>query len=476
MDKRFLRTTTVAVLAAFAAACGSSTPAPAPTTTVSQRTHIDGWNAIANILEMLGISEGAPPLEEFLAPPSPTADSDFTFYANAIWWLTGSLASGYEVDAVELGYDGRALDAMGLPMVRKLSGAVFMPDPDGDTLKVPIVVYTHGTELKRSMVATRGLTANGYEVSLGGAEGLIGAGFAAATPAIVLMPDFQGMGSDDDPKYYHPYVHRESLAWASVDMVKGFQERVATDKDFLPKGLSWNGKLYVIGYSEGGFAAMAFTREWQVQGGATAMGFPLDCSVPMAGPHNLSGRMVPVMTDGETPFAAPFFMPYVLYAYERIYPAILHPDEALRPEYVTRKLRDILSGRFGGGFANDFIWSIGGKPLAARKLLVETWAAEYLDKPDSVVVQTLAENNTVARQGTEGAWTNAMPLYLIHSKDDKLVPFGNSQDAKGWLSDGNGGPVSLRTVSPRGWQPDHGAAAPYALVGGMYWIANGCKE
>ena len=477
MGKRFLRLATVAVLAAFAAACGSSTPAPEPTlTTIQGRTRIDGWNAIAAVLQIIGVTEGAPPLDQFLGPVAPTADSDTTFYTRAIGWLAGRLWNGYEVEAVEIGYDGRALDAMGLPMTRRLSGAVFMPDPRGKARSVPIVVYTHGTELKRSLVASRGLVESGYDPSLGGAEGLIGAAFASAAPAIVLMPDYQGMGSDNSATYYHPYVHRDSLAWASVDMVKGVLERIdLAGSDLLPKGLSWNGKLYVIGYSEGGFAAMAFTREWEVQGGATAMGFPLDCSAPLAGPHNLSGQMVPVMTNASDDFGAPFFLPYVLYAYERIYPAVVHPDEALRPDYVDRKLRDMMSGAFTGSYVDDFIWSIGGKPMKARSLLVEDWVKANLDVP-SPVTEVIAANNTVAQQGTDGAWVNSMPVYMIHSRGDRLVPYGNSQDAKGWLVGGNGAPVSLRTVSPHGWNPDHGPAAPFALVGGIYWLANGCKE
>jgi hypothetical protein len=370
---------------------------------------------------------------------------------------------------------------MGNPMTRRLSGAVFMPDPDGEALSVPIVVYTHGTELKRSLVASRGLVASGYDVTLGGAEGLIGAAFAAATPAIVLMPDFQGMGSDDDPAYYHPYVHRDSLAWAGHDMVTGFLPLMAAGGTFLPPGLSWNGKLYVIGYSEGGFAAMAFTREWQLLKDAGTNGFPLDCSVPMAGPHNLSGQMVPVMRNGTTAFGAPFFLPYVLYAYERIYPTTVHADEALRPEYVSRRLRGVLSGEFKGTFANDFIWSIGGRSLPMRNLMVEEWVRANLDSESGPIYDTIAANNTVARQGTAGAWTNSMPMYLIHAKHDDLVPFGNSNDARGWLADGRGASVSLRTVNPAlppfiDFDPGHGAAAPFALVGGIYWLANGCRE
>jgi predicted esterase len=107
--------------------------------------------------------------------------------------------------------------------------------------------------------------------------------------------------------------------------------------------------------------------------------------------------------------------------------------------------------------------------------MVEDWVKTNLDV-SSPVTEVIAQNNTVAQQGTDGAWVNSMPVYMIHSRGDKLVPYGNSQDAKGWLVGGNGAPVSLRTVSPHGWNPDHGPAAPFALVGGIYWLANGCKE
>ena len=480
MPGRTLRSLAVVALALFAAGCGGSATAPAPVAKAANRTHIDGWSAISTIIEIISgsSSEGAPSVETLLAD-APTTDSDHTFYRNAFNWLAGRIVwDAYEVDGVELAYEGRALDQMGLPSKRFLSGAVFMPTPDDEKISVPIVVYTHGTELKRSLVASKGLVQWGYDPKLGGLEGVFGVALASAGPAIVLMPDFQGMGADDDLKYYHPYVHRDSLAWAGVDMVTGFQAMVKAKADFLPPGVTWNGKVYVMGYSEGGFAAMAFTREWEVQKANGGTGFPLHCSAPLAGPHSLSEEMVAVMTNTTKEFTAPFFLPYVLYGYERVYPSLIHPDEAIKQDYVSKGLREWMSGGFTGSWVNERIWAVGGQKVPVGQLLDPAWMEANLKNTSSEVYRTIAANDTVVSRNDPGSWTNSMPMYLIHSQDDDLVPFGNSQKAKSrleqWGAQSAG--VALRTVSPNGWKPGHGAAAPWALMGGMYWLMNGCKE
>jgi hypothetical protein len=102
MARPALRTTPVLVLVALAAACGSSTQ-PTSTTTVGNRVHIDGLSAIASLLQLLNDTQGAPGLDLLLAPPAPGADSDFVFYSNAAGWLVGSLVTGYELEAAELG-------------------------------------------------------------------------------------------------------------------------------------------------------------------------------------------------------------------------------------------------------------------------------------------------------------------------------------------------------------------------------------
>ena len=64
--------------------------------------------------------------------------------------------------------------------------------------------------------------------------------------AIVVMPDLPGMGEIDKANY-HPYCQRESLAYASLDMVSEVIAQIEDRKGgFLPANVTWNGKVYNV--------------------------------------------------------------------------------------------------------------------------------------------------------------------------------------------------------------------------------------
>ncbi len=482
MHPRTLRTGALAVLAAFFAACGSSS-APTYSSEIPITGEEDGPAAGAEFLDLLATVPGSPSLEQFLQPVAASGTGDFDFFSTAIAWAAWRLPDGYKVNMAVLNYPARAVGATGAQETRTLSGAVFSPyRKKGKPLSVPIVVYTHGTGLKKSTVASRGITSNGYVKEDGGLEGLIAIHFASVGPAIVAMPDYQGMGLDDEA--YHPYVHLQSLAWAGHDMVTAILERLG-DTKLIPAGVTWNGKVYVMGYSEGGFAAMAFTREWQAAQRLNGTGFPLDCAVPMAGPHSLSKEMVAVMKEKVNPFPEPFFLPYMLLGYQSVYPEVVKPREAIVPKYFDKGLDIWMSGLYSGGYANARIVEANdGKPVVMGTMLDDAWVKANLDVQTSPVFQAVLANDSIAKPDSARFWQNTMPMYLIHALHDDLVPYANSRDAFDWMA-GAPASLSLRTVN---WtwvnilgeritfDPGHVGAAPFALAGGFYWLMNGCRE
>jgi hypothetical protein len=477
MGQRFLRTTTVALLAAFAAACGSSS-SPTYSSEITATTEGDGATATADFVQMIADVPGMTPLEDMMQPGA-GAEPNILFYGNAIAWLARRVIDGYSVKAMAMNYQGRAFSSAGAQVTRTLSGAVFIPKPAllWD-ISVPIVVYTHGTELQKNMVASKGITDEGYESDLGGLEGYLGMNFASAGPAIVVMPDYQGMGTDDKGGY-HPYVQQQSLAWAGIDMAKAVIERLKTDTGFAPKGTTWNGKLYVMGYSEGGYSALAFTRQWVMDNGEAGTGIPLHCAAPMAGPHSVSEEMLGLMLDDTRTFPVPFFLPYMLYGYNAVYPSLIKPRDAIVSKYFEKGLDSWMSGRFSGSFANKQIIATNGGPVVMPTMLVPAWADANLRDPESAVYKTLLANDNVARPGAANAWSSPIPIYFIHSRTDDLVPFGNSSNAYTWMAESPGG-VHLRTVNwsyfGKDFNPGHGDAGPAALAGGFWWLMHDCKE
>ncbi len=467
----------------FLAGCGSSSSSAGPLQ-VTMEKEVDGALAAAQYVALIGENP------ELLAPQeiidAPQADGDTLFYRKVFTWLGSAALDPYWVNAKVVNYRSRVVGQDGAPGFRTLGGAVFIPEPKSghntNPVSAPIILYTHGTELVKTKVASTGVVrgGTGYDEESGGGEGLVGFMGAALGHAIVLMPDLPGMGLVDGPKAYHPYCQRESLAYAGIDMVKAVIEEIQKqDGKLLPTGVTWNGKVYVMGYSEGGFAAMAVTREWQLSGGLEQNGFTLHCSAPLAGPHDLTGQMVPLMTNPDATYKAPFFLPYVLKGYGSIYPSI-DIQAAIRKPYLDAGLASAMDGKHEGSDVDELIWDVYDWThwyrVVMREVMNETWVTSKLLTETSDVYLTLKANNTIADpDDAPNAWKNGMPMLIIHSEYDKLVPPGNSDNARAWLANPDH-PITSHGVSPAYIRPDHAAAGMLALPGALYWLMNGCQD
>lgn len=113
------------------------------------------------------------------------------------------------------------------------SGLVAMPSNPSE--KVDIVSYHHGTRFERHDVPSRNNEKNYIYLATFGSS----AGF------MTVMPDYLGYG--DNELNLHPYVHAETLASSSINMLIAAKE--------LARILNYpvGDKLYLAGYSEGGF-------------------------------------------------------------------------------------------------------------------------------------------------------------------------------------------------------------------------------
>jgi hypothetical protein len=197
---------------------------------------------------------------------------------------------------------------------------------------------------------------------------------------------------------------------------------------------SWNDKLFLMGYSEGGFVTMATTRELQLNHAAE---FTVTASAPMAGPHDLSGTMRSTML-ADTSFKAPYFIPFFLTSFYSIY-----QDSSLSPAYTLKSpfdtsLPPLLNGTSTGetinvamGMSYDPV-----KLIVAKSVLTPAFTAD-LQSTSSAVFGYLKQNDTYR------GWAPNMPLRMFHNPGDDLVPFANSQvafnvfssaGAKKWVS------------------------------------------
>ena len=109
--------------------------------------------------------------------------------------------------------------------------------------KSPLLSYQHGT------IFTDDKAPSNDSDSIEGIGVLAGSGY------IVSSPDY--LGYAESTSILHPYVHADSLASASIDMLRASKAFLAS------QNVEINNQLFLAGYSEGGYATIALQRELQ---------------------------------------------------------------------------------------------------------------------------------------------------------------------------------------------------------------------
>ncbi|MDR1005031.1 MAG: hypothetical protein LBL97_08555 [Prevotellaceae bacterium] len=143
------------------------------------------------------------------------------------------------------------------------SGMLIMPAKVND--RQPMVVYMHGT-----------VAANGEpSASLFNTETLLCAVMASAFGCVTLLPDYVGYGASAD--IVHPYIHKESMGQAGLDLIRAYQE-YATEE-----GLPYTNRVMLAGYSEGGYAAVALQKKIQE---SAATGLHIEKTIAGSGPYD----------------------------------------------------------------------------------------------------------------------------------------------------------------------------------------------
>jgi alpha/beta superfamily hydrolase len=153
------------------------------------------------------------------------------------------------------------------------TGALMVPSGTGSSCvgPRPIVEYAHGTSPKKDYDIAQ---LSGSNAS---SEGLIVAALFAAEGYIVVAPNYAGY--DTSTLSYHPYLVGAQQADDMVDALTA--ARSALPVSAAPS-VTDSHKLYVTGYSQGGYVAMAAHRALQ------AAGQPVSASASMSGPYALA--------------------------------------------------------------------------------------------------------------------------------------------------------------------------------------------
>ena len=150
------------------------------------------------------------------------------------------------------------------------SGALMTPSGGpGCSGPRPVVVYAHGTYPNRHNTVTD--MARNYND-----EPHMLAAMFAAQGFIVVAPNYAGL--EGSPLPYHPYHNADQQSKEMIDALQAARSVFAA----LPTPVQASDKLFLTGYSQGGFVAMATHRAMQ------AAGMKVAASAPLSGAYALA--------------------------------------------------------------------------------------------------------------------------------------------------------------------------------------------
>jgi len=182
------------------------------------------------------------------------------------------------------------------------SAALMVPGgtDSGCTGPRPIVLYAHGTTTDRNFDLAQLDAADS-------AEGVLLAAVFAAEGYIVVAPNY--LGYDTSTLGYHPYLVAAQQSKEMIDAVSA--ARAALPTADVPDSTD-GGKLFITGYSEGGYVAMATQSAMQTSGMAVT------ASAPMSGPYALSA-FGDAIFEGQVNASATVNVALLVPAYQKVY-------------------------------------------------------------------------------------------------------------------------------------------------------------
>jgi hypothetical protein len=196
------------------------------------------------------------------------------------------------------------------------SGALMVPTGLGSTCtgKRPILLYAHGTTTDRMFNMTD--TSN--------AEALFLTALFASKGYIVVAPNYAGY--DTSTLSYHPYLIADQQSKDMIDALAAARTALPFASATLTKD---SGQLFITGYSQGGYVAMATHRAMQ------AAGMSVTASAPMSGPYALAA-FVDAVFYGEVNGDGPISATLLLTAYQKVYGNIYaNPADVFAPQYAA---------------------------------------------------------------------------------------------------------------------------------------------
>ncbi|MFT4031781.1 MAG: lipase family protein [Siphonobacter sp.] len=265
------------------------------------------------------------------------------------------------------------------------SGALIIPAIES---AVPMVSYQHGTISSDSQAPSYfGTTTDSQFITM-----------MASLGYVIVAPDYIGYGASN--AYPHPYEHRSSLAQASLDLLRAAKEYFKKNNTS-----SWDGRLYLTGYSEGGYATMSLYKKMQDE---TSSEFNLRAVSVGSGAYNKTAFMnYLVNTSTGTTVEYNRLYAWVLTTYNRVYELNRSMSYYFKEPYASQIEANVSTASLGVSFNTIF---------------TDSFKTALNDGTDTAFINAVKDNDVYD-------WKPNTTLWMYHGTADDLVPYFNSETA-----------------------------------------------
>lgn len=286
----------VGILIVLLAGCGTDSPTGSTATSTARGTLV----------------QSPPPRVASLDAATFESDLSGSPSGQQLLALTGPPACGIDVYYITYWTVGAVNEAA------TATGALMVPTgPAGQCSGPrPIVLYAHAT--------TPDKTYNIADISNpADTEGVLVAAAFAAQGYIVVAPNYAGY--DASSLQYHPFLNATQQSGDMIDALAAGRAALPTT---YASATSDNGQLFVTGYSEGGYVAMATQRALQ------EAGEKVTAAAPMSGPYALEATFDAAFY-GMVPVGATEFGPLIVRSYQFAYANVyVNPTDVFEPQYA----------------------------------------------------------------------------------------------------------------------------------------------
>ncbi len=295
--------------------------------------------------------------------------------------------TNYKVVYNTMDVDGSTVQASGILVIpQNVSCAGF-----------PLGAYLHGTVMEKNNVPSRDNN-----------EAFVPK-IMASLGVIAVAPDYLGLG---DAPGLHPYLHAESQATATLDLIRAVREYLQDSTS-----INLNGEVYVTGYSQGGHAAMGTVK--YIQDNNLLTEFEVVGAGPASGPYNLSGSQSEVFINDD-PYSNPAYSVYLLFGMNRAYGNIFNSyDEILKSPYDT-----LIPPYFDGNYDVATVNALLPDTISGyvQDSVLANFRADSLNKQHPIW-QALIKNDNYD-------WNPSFPMELYYCTMDEQVNYQNALDAE----------------------------------------------